>query len=67
MTLSPSDWTDRALSGETVWNIGQLCPSTVRALDRLARQGRLVKGKALWAGLRLKTVWARPDVAERMA
>lgn len=47
---------DRALDGE-VWQIGQLDAPTVRALDRLAKSGRLVKSRDHWCGLKLKTVW----------
>jgi hypothetical protein len=54
-----TDWTARALTGDPVWNIGQIDRATVRALDKLAKAGLLVKDRGLWAGLVEKTVWAR--------
>lgn len=54
-------WVERALSGHPVWNIGQLSKADVLALDRKVRAGLLVKRRAYWCGLALKTVWHLPD------
>jgi hypothetical protein len=54
-------WTAIALSGErAVWDIGQLNKTDVAALNREAKAGRLVRHRAHWCGLALKTFWAVP-------
>ena len=54
-------WTAIALSGErAVWDIGQLNKNHVAALNREVAAGRLVRHRAHWCGLALKTFWAVP-------
>jgi len=44
-----------------VVDIGQLAPDVVRALNKLARNGKLIKTRVLWPGIewgtREKTAW----------
>ncbi len=56
-------WINLALLGtESIWNIGQLEQATVRALDKLVRQGKLVKTRARFCNISsLKTVWFSPS------
>ncbi len=60
--MTTVDWIDRALAGESVWNLGQINKATTRMLGKLAKQGVLVKSRAHWQFISpLKTVWHLPD------
>lgn len=54
--MTTADWIKAAMS-QPVFNIGQIDKTTARELDKLVKAGKLTKGKALWAGLCMKTVW----------
>ncbi len=54
--MTTAEWIKQA-QNYYVWNIGQLEPETVRALNREHRAGRVSKSRELWCGLRMKTVW----------
>ena len=41
-------FTERALAGEVICNIGQIDPASKRALERLVRLGQLVKWRGRW-------------------
>ncbi len=43
-----SKWSKIVLNGGYVVDIGQFAPSDLNELNRMARQGRVVKVKALW-------------------
>lgn len=54
----------------TLVDLGQIAPAEVRALNKAAKQGQLVKYRGYWntrlpfAGIGpLKTIWALPEVA----
>lgn len=62
MTTETQDWIDTALSGESVWSIGQLDATTIRALDKLVKSGELAKSRLSFCGISaLKTVWHLPE------
>lgn len=42
--MTHSEWLEQALSGYAVTNLGQISPKTVRALDRLNKNGTLLRG-----------------------
>mgnify|MGYP001567216774 CR=1 FL=1 len=42
------NWPTYLLAGNAVWDIGQLSQADKRALDRLVRQGKATKSRALW-------------------
>ena len=57
----PIDWKSKVLSGEIVWNLGQLSRDQIKALDKLTRTGDVIKRQAMWPwvtiGMVKKTVW----------
>ena len=60
--LSKEEWIERVLSGEAVWNIGQIDDETARALNRLVKQGRAIKARGSFCGIsQPKTIWCLPS------
>lgn len=60
---STAEWIETALSGESVWDIGQITGETARALNNLVKQGRLEKSRLRWCGISApKTVWHLPSM-----
>ena len=61
---------DRVFAGEVICNIGQVSHAERRALDKLAKAGKLVKWRGYWypdprwpEGIGpLKSCWALPHV-----
>ncbi len=57
------DWAKVVQEQGYVWNIGQLSREDIRALDRLVKQGKITKTKALWPryfwGTCTKTIWLK--------
>ncbi len=46
-------WTWEAVIGalegrEVIWSIGQLSPTSIRRLDRMAAEGKVQKARLLW-------------------
>lgn len=60
--MTTQDWCNRALDGNVVTNIGQLDRATVRALDKLAKAGKLTCWKEPWLGCigRPRKHWRAP-------
>ena len=57
-------WIDWALDGKPVWNLGQIDTKTERGLNKLVKQGKLLKARAPWCFMSpLKTVWFLPGCA----
>lgn len=53
----------RALSGTAVWDIGQIGDATARKLNRLVKEGALLRCKGSWNGISpTKVLWCRPNV-----
>lgn len=57
-----AEWIEIAKTGaDGVWQIGQIDKATARALDKLVRQGVLVKCRGRFCGISpLKTIWCAP-------
>ncbi len=53
--------------GEYVWDIGQLAPRTRRLLNRMAKEGKIVRVRAMWpwfhVGIAPKTVYLAKERA----
>lgn len=59
--LTPQDAREILLSGDSVVNIGQLAPETLKQLKRWEKDGRIVRG--VYVGFPIpKTAWAHPDL-----